>query len=391
MEQPFANHVELAEGFELAPNILALGGELKSTVCLLAKGKANISEVLGDLEQEHVYRHFITQVDRAFEFCSPTHLVIDKHPDYLSSQWGERLAQEKNLRLHAVQHHHAHIAAVMADNALPADTKPVLGIALDGLGFGDDGSIWGGEILLADYGSFQRLGSFQPAAMIGGTVAIREPWRNTMAHLLPIWDQVCDRYSNVDIVQFLQNQPISVLKTMVDQGLNAPPASSCGRLFDAVAASLGLHRELVAFEAQAAISLEKLATTCFEQANEPYAYLIKQGDYLQLSWQPMWLELLSDIQNGAEPASIASRFHHTLIQALSQLALELRELYDFDTVALSGGVFQNCLISTGLPLALESRGFKVLQHKRVPTHDGGLSLGQAVITAAQLSQKKFDR
>jgi len=385
MEHRFATHVELPAGFELAPNILALGGELKSSICLLAEAKASISEVIGDLEQEHVYRHFIAQVEGAFASSRLTHLVIDKHPDYLSSKWGEKLAQEFNLGLHVVQHHHAHIAAVMADNALPVDTKPVLGIALDGLGFGEDGSIWGGEILLADYRGFQRLACFQPTAMIGGAAAIREPWRNSMAHLLPIWDQVCEQFSDVDIVRFLQKKPVSTLNSMVDTGLNAPLASSCGRLFDAMAAALGLHRENVAFEAQAAIALEQLATPCFENVCEPYFIQLDEGDCKVLNWQLMWLEMLADIQKGVEPAHIASRFHHTLILALTHVAMELRAQHGFESVALSGGVFQNRLISTYLPRVLASQGFKVLQHRQVPAHDGGLALGQAMIAAARLA------
>ncbi|GAV20515.1 hydrogenase maturation protein HypF [Mariprofundus micogutta] len=383
MTDPLSMHIDLPAGFEASAPLLALGGELKSSLCLLRDGRAQMSEAIGDLEQEHVYRSFITQLDALFALSTPAQLVIDKHPDYLSSQWGEKRAQKFNIGLTAVQHHHAHITSVMADSGLQADAKPLLGIALDGLGFGDDGSLWGGEILLADYRTCERLACLQPAAMIGGAVASREPWRNTLAHLLPIWDQVCDHYSDVDMVQFLQNKPLPMLQSMLDKGLNAPLASSCGRLFDAVAACLGVYREQVSFEAQAAIALEKLATTCFEQANAAYAYRIDDGDLLQLNWQPMWLELLADIQLGIEAAVIASRFHHTLISALTRVVQRLREKHEFDTIALSGGVFQNRLLSTYLPRVLEADGFTVLQHNQVPPHDGGLSLGQAVIAAAR--------
>jgi hydrogenase maturation protein HypF len=390
MDKPSAILIELPEGFRAAAKTLALGGELKSTVCLLDHGKAVISQAIGDLEQESVYRHFSEQVDAVFEDDSPEHLVIDKHPDYLSSQLGKRLAEEHGIRITSVQHHHAHIASVMADNGLPLNSKPVLGLALDGLGFGEDGMIWGGEALLGAYHGFQRLACFQPVAMIGGAAAIHEPWRNTMAHLLPIWDQVNSEFADSDIVQFLNTKPVAMLQTMVGKGLNAPLASSCGRLFDAVAACLGLYREQVSFEAQAAIALEKLATTCFEQESRPYAFVIqsdKDGrDCMQLNWQPMWLELLGDIQNDVEPATIASRFHHTLIHALGDLVAGLKKQHDFDTVALSGGVFQNRLLSIHLPRLLESRGFTVLQHREVPTHDGGLALGQAMIAAARFNK-----
>ena len=382
MTAPFTIQIDLPDGFEDATRTLALGGELKSTVCLLSGGRAQITEAIGDLEQEDIYRHFIGQVESQFKSSLPVQLVIDRHPDYLSSQWGEKLALQHEIKLIAVQHHYAHIAAVMADNALPLNTKPVLGFALDGLGFGDDGSIWGGEILLADYHGFQRLACFQPVAMIGGAAAIHEPWRNTMAHLLPLWDRVSDQFSDVDIVQFLQSKPVGTLQSMVAKGVNAPLASSCGRLFDAVAAALGLNRERVAFEAEAAINLEKLATGCFNDVSEPYSIHFEQSSCSVLNWQPMWLEILSDIQAGVAVAHIASRFHHTLIHALTQVALELREQHEFDNIALSGGVFQNRLISTHLPIMLESHGFNVLQHRQVPAHDGGIALGQAVIAAA---------
>ncbi len=387
MNTPFTTTLPLPEGFDNISNILALGGELKSTICQLREGQVRISEVLGDLEQQAIYRHFLKQVDAVFKQTKPRQLVIDKHPDYLSSQLGHQFAQTHNIKLTQVQHHYAHIAAVMADNNLPLNSKPVLGFALDGLGFGDDGTIWGGEILLADYYDFQRLACFQPVAMIGGAAAIQQPWRNTLAHLLPMWDQVQSRFSNTDIIKFLNEKPISTLQTMVNKGLNAPLTSSCGRLFDAVAAALGLYRENVEFEAQAAVSLEKLATTCFEEETKIYSYRLETHRCLQLNWQPMWLEILCDIQNGHPAACIASRFHHTLIHALSELAMNLRKLHEFDHVALSGGVFQNNLISTHLPSILNKYGLKVLQHRQAPTHDGGLSLGQAMIAAA--SHKQF--
>lgn len=383
MEYPFSTHIDLPVGFDASESVLALGGELKNSVCLIADGQAHLTEAMGDLEKESIYRRFIDQLEAVLGEQLPNHLVIDKHPDYLSSQWGERLATVHGIRYTAVQHHYAHIASVMADCGQPADTKPVLGLALDGLGFGDDGTIWGGEVLLADYHGFKRLASFQPVPMIGGAAAIHEPWRNTMAHLLPVWDEVSDRFSEIEIIRFLQLKPVAMLETMVEKGINAPVASSCGRLFDAVAAALGVCRERVAFEAQAAINLEKLATTCFEEVCEPYVFCSDDGDCLRLNWQPMWLELLADIQDGVKAEHIAARFHHTLILALTHIVMELRQTHRFDTIALSGGVFQNRLISIYLPKILRSQGFELLQHKQVPAHDGGLSLGQAILAAAE--------
>jgi len=385
-ESPLTISIKLPEGFEAAPQTLALGGELKSSICLIRDGMAHLSEPIGDLEQEEVYRHFSASVDSllADPECKPEQIVIDQHPDYLSSQYGQRIAAELGLPLLQVQHHYAHTASVMADNGLPLDSKPVLGLALDGLGFGEDGTIWGGEMLLADYHGFQRLGHFKPVAMIGGAAAIHEPWRNTLAHLLPIWDEVSATFSDTDIVRFLDEKPVATMHSMVTSGLNTPLTSSCGRLFDGVAAALGLYREKVAFEAQAAIALEQAASACFEKEAIHYDYSISEANgCFQLGWQPMWLALLTDIQNGSETGLIAARFHRTLIHALSTTAISLCSKHGVNSVALSGGVFQNRLISTHLPQALQQAGLTVLQHRRVPANDAGICLGQAVIAAAE--------
>jgi len=388
---PLTISVELPEGFAAAPQLLALGGELKSSICLIHDGIAQLSEPIGDLEQEAVYRHFCASVETvlAKPDCKPEQIVIDRHPDYLSAKYGQQLARKTTLPVQQIQHHYAHIAAVMADNALPMDSKPVLGIALDGLGFGEDGTIWGGEFLLADYQGFQRLGHFQPVAMIGGAAAIHEPWRNTLAHLLPIWNEVNTAFADTDIMRFLSDKPVAMLQSMVASGVNAPLASSCGRLFDGVAAAVGLYRDKVAFEAQAAIALEKAATTCFDQETTHYNYKIsEENECLQLDWQAMWLDLLKDIQNGSGTESIAARFHRTLIHALNETTVRLCSEHGIDTVALSGGVFQNRLISTHLPQALQQKGLAVLQHRQAPGHDGGICLGQAIVAAAKQMKDK---
>lgn len=382
--------VSLPEGFAAAPPTLALGGELKSSVCLIHDGVAHLSEPIGDLEQEEVYRHFCALVEQLLANSGKLEqMVVDLHPDYLSAQYGHRLAADLNLPVRSVQHHYAHIASVMADNGLPLNTKPVLGLALDGLGFGEDGTIWGGEMLLADYHGFRRVGYFQPVAMIGGAAAIHEPWRNTLAHLLPVWDEVSETFSDTDVVRFFDDKPVAMLKQMVASGMNAPRASSCGRLFDGVAAAVGLYREHVAFEAQAAIALEQAATLCFEQETSHYPYTMgEENGSLQLAWLPMWLELLSDIQKGCDVGVMAARFHRALIHALSESAVILCAKHGTNTIALSGGVFQNRLISTHLPQALKRAGITVLQHCRVPAHDGGICLGQAVVAAAKRLKDK---
>ncbi|PIW49474.1 MAG: hypothetical protein COW18_05470 [Zetaproteobacteria bacterium CG12_big_fil_rev_8_21_14_0_65_54_13] len=386
---PLTITVALPAGFEAAAATLALGGELKSSICLISNGSARLSRAIGDLEQEDIYRHFLASTERVLGDCKAEQIVIDRHPDYLSTKYGQQRAGELNLSVQQVQHHYAHIAAVMADNGLPLDAKPVLGIALDGLGFGEDGTIWGGEFLLADYSTYQRLGRFQPVAMPGGAAAIHEPWRNTLAHLLPLWETVSTTYADTDIIRFLNDKPVAIMRSMLASGVNAPLASSCGRLFDAVAAAVGLCRDRVDCEAQAAIALEQAASACFDLEATRYNYQIsEESNCLQLNWQPMWLELLRDIQLGRETGTIAARFHRTIINALHVTAVSLCRKQKADTIALSGGVFQNRLISTHLVSALQQDGFRVLQHHQVPTHDGGISLGQAVIAAAMRLKEK---
>jgi len=385
---PLTIRVELPAGLATSPPILALGGELKSSICLSRDGVARISEPAGDLEQEEVYRHFCDLISSLSAQSGPAlkAIAIDKHPDYLSAQYGERLAKTMGLPLLKVQHHHAHIAAAMADNRLPRHAKPVLGLALDGLGFGEDGTLWGGEFLLADYRGFERLGRLMPVAMIGGSAAIHEPWRNLFAHLLPFMDEVTGRFGDMEIMRFLSAKPVDLMRTMVERGANAPPASSCGRLFDAVAAATGLQRECIAYEAEAAMALEKAASRCFGDEAGHYAYdAIYRNGLLQLEWRTMWLELLADLQNGVTADVVAARFHRTLIRALAESSIRLCREKGGDTVALSGGVFQNRLISAHLPVMLKQAGLTVLQHRQVQAHDGGISLGQAVVAAEHFS------
>lgn len=244
--------IPLPEGFEQAPNILAMGAELKNTFCLTKGKEAILSQHIGDLEEVAAivdYRYQLQLYRQLFEH-KPQVIAVDKHPDYLSTKLGKELASEDKLVCEEVQHHHAHIASCMAEHGLPLNTKTVLGVAMDGLGFGEDGTIWGGEFLLADYTDFKRVAALQAVPMPGGVQAIREPWRNTFAHLLQHmdWQDINNQYADLDIISFLEDKPIKNLKTIIDKKLNSPLASSCGRLFDAVAAAIGVCRDQVSHE-----------------------------------------------------------------------------------------------------------------------------------------------
>ncbi len=374
----------LPKDFTEAGGILAMGGELKNTFCLLQHGRAILSQHMGDLENAATcqdYQHSLQLYRQLFDF-TPSVIAIDRHPNYLSTQRGRAIAAEEGVQLVEVQHHHAHIAACMAEHGLPLNTEKILGVALDGLGFGEDGTLWGGEFLLADYRGFQRLAHFQPVPMLGGVQAIREPWRNTFAHLLDSrgWERVVEDYAELDIIRFLNEKPLATLQIMAHKGLNSPLASSAGRLFDAVAAALGICRECAGFEGQAAIKLEALAVAHFK-AQADFAYGFERQDDC-LIWAPLWSALLKDLAIGVAPGIIAARFHHGLASAVAETAGRLCAQHEVQIVVLSGGVFQNRLLLARTSFLLRNQGLNVLSSAATPANDGGLSLGQAVVALA---------
>lgn len=380
----------LPTGFEKSPALLAMGGELKNTFCLLQDGRAIVSQHMGDLEDaatQRDYRHNLELFARLFDH-EPGAVAVDLHPGYLSTQLGRELAAGRGLTLCEVQHHHAHIASCMAEHGLPAESAKVLGITLDGLGLGADGALWGGEFLLADYRGFQRLATFQAIAMPGAAQAMRQPWRNSYAHLRRAlgWPEVRDTYRQLDIVRLLAAKPLATLDAMLERGVNSPLASSAGRLFDAVAAVLGLHAEEASFEGQPAMALECLAEADFaSQRGNAYTVDLRQENGLTVViWRTMWRMLLQDLQLGTSPSVVAARFHWSLVDVLVKVTRQLARQHAFDTLVLSGGVLQNRLLSRAAGELLRARGFTVLAPQRMPANDGGLSLGQAVIAASQL-------
>jgi len=381
--------ITLPEDFFEAGNILAMGGELKNTFCLFMDGKAILSQHIGDLEDAATqidYRYNLQLYRQLFDY-KPSMIVVDKHPDYLSTRLGHVLAEQEGVKLVEVQHHHAHIAACMAEHGLPLDAGKVLGVALDGLGFGGDGTIWGGEFLLADYQDFERLAHFQPVPLLGGAQATREPWRNTFAQLHGTlgWTQVSSDYADLAIVRYLNGKPLAILQTMAGKGINSPMTSSCGRLFDAVAAAIGVCRDVVSHEGQAAMELESLATAEFHrEARRGYPCDFSGEGIRTLGWRRLWEALLEDIRQGTASATIAARFHQGLVTAVAESAEELCLQNSLDTVALGGGVFQNRIILEGVTERLKVAGVRVLSPVKVPANDGGLALGQAAIAAAGL-------
>ena len=254
--------MSLPAGFDGAPDLLAFGGELKATFCVVKDGAAILSQHQGDLEDVSTFEDYQKNLQLYSKIYDhrPRMLVADMHPEYLSAKLAKQRSTDDKLPLLEVQHHHAHIASCMVENGIALDAPPVLGIAIDGLGFGGDGTIWGGEFLLADYRSYRRVAAFKPVAMVGGVQAIREPWR-TYAHLVAAqgWAQFVENFSTLDLYRYLSAKPLKTIDRMLETGLNVPLASSCGRLFDAVAAALGLCADHALFEGQGAMELEALA------------------------------------------------------------------------------------------------------------------------------------
>ena len=383
--------IKLPPGFDNVPQVLAMGSELKNTFCLLRGGEAIVSQHLGDLENAaafNAYQNTLNLYLNLFQH-QPQAIAIDLHPEYLSTKLGKELAAANTIPLHSIQHHHAHIAACLAENNIPLDATPVLGIAFDGLGYGADG-IWGGEFLLADYRQFQRLATFKPVPMIGGEQAIYQPWRNTYAQLLSanLWDICLQEYSELEIIKFLRQKPINLLNQLVEQGINTPVASSVGRLFDAVAAAVGICPEECSYEGQAAIALEALAD--IPTLNNPkeigiYPFHIAFSDSIYcIDPRPMWQLLLNDLQQRTPQQVIAAKFHLSLANVIVETVKELRQQNLFTQVVLTGGVFQNTILLQLVTKQLQTLQINVLTHSLVTTNDGGISLGQAVITAAQI-------
>lgn len=380
--------IALPRGFEDAPQILALGAELKNCFCLIRQGQAILSPHLGDLEDARTaedYRSMLGLYRELFDH-HPQALIIDLHPDYHSSQLGRTWARAEGLGLIAVQHHHAHLAAVLADNGWPASAGPVLGILLDGLGWGTDQTLWGGEFLMGDYLGFRRLAHLKPIPLPGGQQAIREPWRLLLAWLEQTggWRSWAGRYSDLEPIRGLQDKPTEVLLRMMARGINAPLTSSVGRLFDAVGAALGCGGERVSYEGQAAMELEALAT-CAWPADLGYPFHIETtvDPWLLDPW-PLWEAIFHDLACGIDRRQIAARFHRGLATALIEVACALGERLELKAAALSGGVWQNRLLFETVAAGLRAQGIQVLAHRQVPTNDGGIALGQGCLAAARI-------
>jgi hydrogenase maturation protein HypF len=362
---------------EEVPSVLAVGGELKNTICLTKGRHAFLSQHVGDLENLQAYRFFeeaIEHLERVLEI-RPQALAHDLHPAYFSTQWA---LKQKGVPLVGVQHHHAHIASCMAENQLDGRT---IGIALDGTGYGTDGCIWGGELLLADYCGFKRAGHLEYIPMPGGEAAVREPWRMAVSYLYRHFGRDFLRFQ-IPFVQQLDPARVKILLQATARNLNSPLTSSCGRLFDAVAALAGIRNE-VNYEAQAAVELE-MAMAGWPGELGYELEITQQEGQLIFTTHELFSALIADLERSKPVAVISARFHLGLVEVLARAAEMLRRRTQLNRVCLSGGSFNNRFLLEKLEARLRANDFEVFTHSEVPAGDGGLSLGQAMVAAHRL-------
>jgi len=356
--------------------ILAVGGELKNAFCLTKDRYAFLSQHIGDMENYETLCSFemmVEQLGRTFR-VTPEIIAYDLHPAYLSTRYASQAAGA--ARKVAVQHHHAHIAACMAENGLES-AKTVIGVSFDGTGFGSDGAIWGGEFLIANYQNFNRVAHLAYVPLPGGDAAIRSPYRIALAHL---WAAGVTWAETLAPVQAASPIEQGVIARQIENGLNAVPTSSMGRLFDAVAAIAGV-RQTVTYEAQAAIELEMLVDQI--EVGE-YDWEIDTGNGgLVIDAKPVIQGVVTDVRTDVLPGVIAARFHNSVATLVAQICRTLRQETGLDEVALSGGVWQNVTLLTRTLARLQSDGFTVYTHHVVPPNDGGLALGQAAVAHFQ--------
>jgi hydrogenase maturation protein HypF len=364
------------------PRILAVGGQLKNAIAASRGADVFLSHHIGDLdaaEAQTAFRRAIEDFLRLLD-VEPSIIAHDMHPDYASTRWAVDRARRSRAdgstpRLVPVQHHHAHLAACLADNEA---TGRALGVVWDGAGLGDDGTIWGGEFLVGDAAGYRRVAHLRPFRLPGGDAASREPRRAALALLHAAWgDTDPDRLATTPLAEAFAPKELAAISRLLDTGFRAPWTTSAGRLFDAVASLLGLgHR--VGFEGEAAMALEAVADPT-EMGGYPFPVnAAGAGGTLVLDWAPALDTLLDELAGGAAVSRLAARFHNGLATAIADVAVAVGE----EAVALTGGCFQNRLLTERALAALRRRGLRPLLHRRVPANDGGLALGQAVVAAA---------
>ena len=366
--------------------MLAAGAELKNTFCLTRERYAFLSQHIGDMENLETLEHFETTValyERLFN-TRPEIIAYDLHPDYLATRYARQRGQVDGLKEMPVQHHHAHIASCLVDNAWPLDGGWVIGVCFDGTGYGTDDRIWGGEFLVADYRRFTRAAHLQYLPLPGGDAAVRHPCRLATGYLYALfgesWLEEASEGLGLVNLEALSVEQVGLIRRQVDRWLNTPLTSSAGRLFDAISSLVGV-RQHVTYEGQAAIELEMRSMDPYVSGSPPrYPFVLTKRDGVGiLELRPLFEAILDDLKRGRSVAEIGWEFHRSVAAMVALTCGEIARETGLRTVALSGGCFQNRLLLRLTVEALAKDGYHVLTHHQVPCNDGGLSLGQAVI------------
>ncbi|ALO14919.1 Carbamoyltransferase HypF [Salinivirga cyanobacteriivorans] len=356
--------------------IVALGADQKGCFSLGMPGKAIMSQHIGALDNAETFNFFLNTIDhfrQLFHFGTPEAIAVDAHPDYFSRQHGLQLSKNFNVPLLSTFHHHAHIASVLAEHQI---TEKVIGISMDGTGYGTDGHIWGSEFLIADIREFERRYHFEYMPMPGGESAIKHPWKMAVAIIVQTFkngDDLAFQYFGKSIGK----QQVKLVIESIKKNINCPLTCGAGRLFDAVAALLGICL-ISGYEAEAPMKLESLVKN---NSSEAYTFKIEKN---HVSFNEMFHQIIDDMQNNISPSEIATRFHQTLVEVIVETALILRKQYDIHTVALSGGLFQNRFVMRNTVKKLKEKHFKCLVNENVPPNDGGIALGQLAIANARM-------
>lgn len=379
----------LPDGFDHGHHIVALGAQMKSAIAMVHHDTVRLSEHIGDLDNADTLERYEQVLSHYLRYFSirPEAVATDLHPDFPGTPSAAAMI-EQPCRSYSVQHHHAHIAACLLDNRVAADSEPVFGLALDGTGLGTDETVWGGELLLTDYRDFRRIGALDTAGLAGGDLAIRQPWRSLVCRLAQDHRAGCiERARRLPQLAFLDQLPVEHILAMQQQSFNTPLTSSAGRLFDAVACLLGLCPPTIEFDGQPALLLEQQAVQADSADDTRYPVNIDQSvTPWRIDSKSLWPALLDDLESGTPARQIARRFHRWVADACASLLCRASEHHGRRPVVLSGGCFQNALLTSLLVGQLHQHEFEILQHRRIPPNDGGLAAGQAVVALARLQR-----
>lgn len=378
---------QIALDWKFDQPVLASGAEQKNTFALAKNNQIYLSQHIGDMENFEVLNSFdsgIRHYRKVFDI-EPEIIAYDLHPDYLSTRFAleypSKNSAGKKIRKIGVQHHHAHAVSCMAENGI----SRALAIVLDGTGFGSDRTIWGGEILLAEFAGFRRLAHFKNVGMPGGSSAIRNPWQMAVGYLLQVFGKEFIEFG-LPFLKDVKPDKLEIILKAIENQINTPITSSCGRLFDGVAAIAGIQNH-VHYEGQAAIEFEQTIT---DENVDGYIFGIEtQNNMIILDWKEVIKSVIDDVLNGMKTGTISAKFHRGLANVLSEVSEKIRQSVGINDVVLSGGVFMNIHLLTMLNDLLKQNGFHVWTHRRIPPNDGGISVGQAVIASAVVKQKQL--